>query len=95
MNRSRFYMLAVMCLTPIFRTSAAADGQTGAGETSIVLDSAATGKVYEGIGALSAGASSRLLYDYKEPYRGQILDYLFTPGYGAAMQHPRSRSART
>ena len=25
------------------------------------------GKIYEGIGALSAGASSRLLYDYKEP----------------------------
>ena len=36
---------------------------------------------------LSAGASSRLLYDYKEPYRSQILDYLFKPGYGAALQH--------
>jgi hypothetical protein len=27
------------------------------------------------------------LYDYKEPYRSQILDYLFKPGYGAALQH--------
>ena len=36
---------------------------------------------------MSAGASSRLLIDYPEPYRSQILDYLFKPGYGAALQH--------
>ena len=29
---------------------------------------------YDGHGALSAGASSRLLYDYAEPQRGDILD---------------------
>ena len=56
-------------------------------DTTIVLDGAGKGRVYEGIGALSAGASSRLLYDYKEPYRSQVLDYLFKPGYGAALQH--------
>jgi hypothetical protein len=55
--------------------------------TTIALDGAGKGPIYEGIGALSAGASSRLLYDYKEPYRSQILDYLFKPGYGAALQH--------
>jgi hypothetical protein len=55
--------------------------------TTIALDGAGKGRIYEGIGALSAGASSRLLYDYKEPYRSQILDYLFKPGYGAALQH--------
>jgi hypothetical protein len=58
-----------------------------ASDTTIVLDGAAKGKIFEGIGALSAGASSRLLYDYQEPYRSQILDYLFKPGYGAALQH--------
>lgn len=58
-----------------------------AADTKIVLDTAAKGKTYEGIGALSAGASSRLLIDYEEPYRSQILDYLFKPGYGAALQH--------
>jgi Glycosyl hydrolase family 59 len=58
-----------------------------AADTTIVLDSSATGRIYEGIGALSAGASSRLLYDYQEPYRSRILDYLFKPGYGAALQH--------
>ncbi len=56
-------------------------------DQAIILDGHATGRVYEGVGALSAGASSRLLVDYPEPYRSQILDYLFKPGYGAALQH--------
>jgi hypothetical protein len=54
---------------------------------SVTLDSAGPGPVFEGLGAVSAGASSRLLYDYPEPYRSQILDYLFRPNYGAALQH--------
>ena len=41
------------------------------------------GRTFEGIGALSAGASTRLLKDYKEPYRSQILDFLFKPKFGA------------
>jgi hypothetical protein len=45
-----------------------------------------TGLTFEGIGALSAGASSRLLIDYPEPQRSQILDYLFKPNYGASLQ---------
>ena len=36
---------------------------------------------------VSAGASSRLLIDYPEPQRSQILDYLFKPNYGASFQH--------
>ena len=53
----------------------------------IVIDGSSKGRIFDGIGALSAGASSRLLIDYQEPYRSQILDYLFKPGYGAALQH--------
>ena len=53
----------------------------------IVMDGAGNGPVFDGIGAVSAGASSRLLVDYPEPERGQILDYLFKPNYGAALQH--------
>jgi hypothetical protein len=53
----------------------------------VVLDGASPGPTYDGIGAASAGASSRLLIDYPEPYRSQILDYLFKPNYGAALQH--------
>lgn len=56
-------------------------------QTPIVIDGSGPGRIYEGIGALSAGASSRLLIDYPEPYRSQILDYLFKPNYGAGLQH--------
>jgi hypothetical protein len=56
-------------------------------QTRIVLDGTDTGRIFDGLGAASAGASSRLLYDYPEPERSQILDYLFEPGYGAALQH--------
>lgn len=53
----------------------------------VTLDGAQTGRTFEGIGAVSAGASSRLLIDYPEPQRSQILDFLFKPNYGAALQH--------
>jgi galactosylceramidase len=53
----------------------------------ISLDFSKTGRTYEGIGALSAGASTRLLMDYPEPYRSQVLDFLFKPKFGASLQH--------
>jgi hypothetical protein len=53
----------------------------------VVIDGGSHGRIFDGIGAVSAGASSRLLIDYPEPYRSQILDYLFLPGYGASLQH--------
>ncbi|HMD85390.1 MAG TPA: family 16 glycoside hydrolase [Terriglobia bacterium] len=55
--------------------------------TTIKIDGNGTGRTFEGIGGVSAGASSRLLVDYAEPYRSQILDYLFKPNYGASLQH--------
>jgi galactosylceramidase len=59
----------------------------GAEATQIILDGGKEGRVFEGIGALSAGASSRLLIEYPEPARSQVLDYLFRPNYGAGFQH--------
>ena len=53
----------------------------------IMLNSDIRGRVYEGMGSLSAGASSRLLKDYPEPQRSVILDYLFKPGFGASLDH--------
>lgn len=53
----------------------------------VVLDAHVTGRVFQGLGAVSAGASSRLLIDYPETQRSQILDYLFKPNYGAALPH--------
>ncbi len=62
----------------------------GEGQTAkIVIDAsqASAGRTFEGIGVVSAGASSRLLIDYPEPYRGKILDILFKPKWGASLQH--------
>ena len=55
--------------------------------TSITVEPGAS-LVFDGHGGLSAGASSRLLIDYAEPARAQILDYLFLPNFGAALQVP-------
>jgi O-glycosyl hydrolase len=52
----------------------------------VVIDGQSQGRQFDGVGAISAGASSRLLYDYPEPERSQILDYLFKPNYGASLQ---------
>ena len=45
----------------------------------IALDLDSPGRRFDGLGGLSAGASSRALLDYVEPQRGQLLDYLFAP----------------
>ncbi len=57
------------------------------GVVNITLCPKDKGRVYEGIGGVSAGASTDLLYDYQDPVRGQILDMLFKPKFGAAFQH--------
>jgi len=51
----------------------------------ISLDSTTALHRYDGHGGLSAGASSRLLWDYPEPQRSQILDYLFNKSFGAGI----------
>jgi hypothetical protein len=53
----------------------------------ITVDGSGKGRIFEGVGGLSAGATSRFLLDYPEPYRSQILDYLFKPFYGVSLQH--------
>src|SRR4051794_20879499 len=80
MNRRVVVVLALMLQTALVLFAQAPS-------KNVVLDGASPGRTYDGIGAASAGASSRLLIDYPEPYRSQILDYLFKPGYGAALQH--------
>ena len=53
---------------------------------SIHLNASAESRVFHGHGALSAGASSRLLHDYDEPMRTDLLDYLFKEQWGAGIQ---------
>jgi O-glycosyl hydrolase len=71
----------------LFAPLAVPVGSVTAGEFIITVDGRSKGRVWEGVGALSAGASSRLLYDYPEPQRTEILDYLFKPNFGASLHH--------
>lgn len=43
------------------------------------------GRRFDGVGGLSAGASSRLLADYNAVWYSQIMDYLFLPSFGASL----------
>jgi galactosylceramidase len=44
------------------------------------------GRRFDGVGALSGGGcTSRMLVDYKEPQRTEILDYLFLPQFAASL----------
>jgi O-glycosyl hydrolase len=65
-------------------TLSAGPGAGAGGSLAITIDGTGTGRTFDGIGAISGGGgNTRLLYDYPEPYRSQVLDYLFKPGVGA------------
>ena len=66
-------------------TAAAVSALADVVSTSITLNGSTASWTYDGHGALSAGASSRLLVDYPEPQRSEILDYLFKPHFGASL----------
>ena len=55
--------------------------------TTVTVTGAGGDRLYQGVGAvMGGGGNARYLMDYPEPERGQMLDYLFKPGYGAALQ---------
>jgi hypothetical protein len=55
--------------------------------TSITVNGDGGGHTYDGVGAvLGGGGTARYLEDYPRAQRTQILDYLFKPDYGAALQ---------
>lgn len=56
-------------------------------QTTISLNANDEGRIFEGIGAVSAGASTRNLFDYPEKQRSEVLDFLFKPKFGAGFQH--------
>uniref|UniRef100_F6ZPN8 Galactocerebrosidase n=1 Tax=Monodelphis domestica TaxID=13616 RepID=F6ZPN8_MONDO len=52
----------------------------------VLDDTPGLDRVFDGIGGVSGGgATSRLLVNYPEPYRSEILDYLFKPNFGASL----------
>ena len=66
---------------------ATAPAWAGPASTPLVIDGNQPGRTFEGVGMISGGGgNSRLLIDYAEPYRSDILDYLFKPDYGASLQ---------
>jgi galactosylceramidase len=81
MKRQLAIALFVFLLAPLAEASAAVSVQT------IRVDAASPGRVFEGIGAVSAGGNTCLLKDYPEPYRSDVLDFLFKPKFGAGFQH--------
>jgi hypothetical protein len=100
-NPSRYHAASLILttlvlagLSPLFSAglaqSPSATGATAAVSSqptdTIVINGNDKGRIFDGIGALSAGASSRLLIDYPKKQRDEILDYLFKPNFGAALQ---------
>ncbi len=79
-------MKTTTALTSIVLLFAASSfAESGPASAPAVISPTSPGRVFEGIGALSAGASSRLLLDYPEPARSEILDFLFKPNFGASL----------
>ena len=72
---------AILALNAIFCVHATSAAQ------SINVDGRSSGRIFEGIGGESAGASTRLLVDYPKKQRNEIIDYLFKPDFGAALQN--------
>src|SRR5579884_2015999 len=86
-NRRRFLEISAGATIAAAGLSSLSATALPAVSTSISLNGSSSGRVFDGIGAISGGGgNSRLLIDYPEPFRSQILDYLFKPGYGAALQ---------
>ncbi|WIN00507.1 ricin-type beta-trefoil lectin domain protein [Actinoplanes oblitus] len=81
----RHLVMAVVAAVTI--GSVAAPAPAAAAVTTIAINGTVAGRTFDGVGAISGGGgNSRLLIDYPEPQRTQILDYLFKPDYGAAVQ---------
>ena len=86
-TRGRRSALALVMVVVAATAAAVVVALPAQAATAITLNGASSGRIFDGVGAISGGGgNSRLLIDYPEPQRTQILDYLFKPGYGAAVQ---------
>jgi Glycosyl hydrolase family 59 len=86
-------LVTVCCLTFTTVGPAGLRGGTlavttvGPYHVAVTISGTRPGPVFQGIGAISGGGgNSRLLIDYPAAERAQILDYLFSPHFGASLQ---------
>src|SRR5688572_8320456 len=85
--RLALYAVAPIALSTCFTDRPPDETSLAQAATTTTIDGNAPGRIFDGVGAISGGGgNSRLLFDYPEPQRSQILDYLFKPATGAAMQ---------
>ncbi|MDR3627100.1 MAG: T9SS type A sorting domain-containing protein [Ignavibacteriaceae bacterium] len=83
LNRLTYILLSIIIAVMSFSINILAQNDT----TKIIIDGAGQGRRFDGIGAVSGGGgTSRLLFDYPDKQRNEILDYLFKPNYGASLQ---------
>ena len=75
-----------LCLVLLAAAHAPAPTASLRAPQTITVDMSQPQRMWDGIGGLSAGASSRLLYDYAPSVRNDVLDMLFTPQLGWAYQ---------
>jgi hypothetical protein len=86
-SRGRYALFAVMAMILSVISGVATPRAYAAVSTSITVDGTKPGRVFDGAGAISGGGgNTRLLIDYPERQRNEILDYLFKPGVGASLQ---------
>ncbi|MCP2329303.1 galactosylceramidase [Hamadaea flava] len=74
-------MVCVAAWQLVLPSPAAADTVT------VSVNGSTLGRTFEGVGAVFSNGMTRLLQDYPAAQRDDILDYLFKPGFGAALQH--------
>ena len=85
-SRVSTVLACLIILSLLAHTNTSRGGVATSNETQVIeLDGNAPGRVFDGIGGLSAGAASRLLIDYPKRQRAQILDFLFRPNFGASL----------
>lgn len=91
MSLARSVAAVALCATAALSLTACGGGAGSSpadtATTKVAINGTRTGAAFQGIGAIAGGGgNARLLIDYPQPQRTQILDYLFKPGYGATIQ---------
>ena len=78
-HRAKMSKLAIPATFVVFAVSV--------GAVYTVTDTSGVGARFDGVGALSGGGGTSVFFrDYPEPQQSLLLDLLFKPGFGAALQ---------